>query len=218
MVLSNDKRIKKRVFHSSILCYKERDAIRMAKYSVTEKRLMKKLGISDWRHLTKDRMVKFASSIKNVDPEVAKRILAQFPDFKDYSLSLLKEYSQNIDLIIEKNKSSSEEMVSVCKSLITTLESLIASDVTDLSEKDKLIDKELEVINLMREIDADNKRYLLLVNGMLGLVSAFSFAVVGSVLGSNVKLSDKSSPESEDNDECTNCLDDDNIEIFDEEE
>lgn len=190
----------------------------MANYSVTEKKLMKKLGISDWRHLTKDRMVKFASSIKNVDPEVAKRIIAQFPDFKDYSLTLLKEYSRNIDLIIENNKNSSDEIISVCKSLIATLESLIASDDTDLSEKDKLIDKELEVIELMRRIDADNKRYLLLLNGMFGLASAFSIAVVGSILGSRVNLTDRSLPESDENDGSTEYYDDEYIEIIDEEE
>lgn len=215
MNLSQNKNM---FYYGKFLCNKERGGMRMANYSVTEKRLMKKLGISDWRHLTKDRMVKFASSIKNVDPEVAKRILAQFPDFKEYSLSLLKEYSRNIDSIIEQNKCSSDEMVSACKSLIATLESLIASDDTDLSEKDKLINKELEVIKLMRDIDADNKRYLLMLNGMLGAAFAFAIAAVGSVLGSSVKLSDKSSPESEDNDECLDCFDDDYIEIVDEEE
>lgn len=170
----------------------------MKEYNLTEKRLMKKLGISDWRHLSKDRMMTFASSIKYVNPETAKEILNQIPNFNEYSLSLLNEYSKNIESILEKNEKTNLELLSACKSLISSIESLITSKDIDSTERDELIDKELKVIELMRLIDSDNKKYHLILSGMLGLTSIFSVGILGSILGSNINFFNNSSEPEDD--------------------
>lgn len=42
--------------------------------SLTEQKVLKKLGIEDFRHLTKDKVIKMASMIDKMDPEVAKKL------------------------------------------------------------------------------------------------------------------------------------------------
>lgn len=42
----------------------------------SEKQLLKQLGISDFRHMTKDKLLAFTSSIDKVDPEVAKTAIS----------------------------------------------------------------------------------------------------------------------------------------------
>ena len=39
--------------------------------SLTEQKVLKKLGIDDFRHLTKDKVITMASMLDRMDPEVA---------------------------------------------------------------------------------------------------------------------------------------------------
>lgn len=39
---------------------------------MTEEKVLKKLGIDDFRHITKNKVIKMASMLDRVDPEVAK--------------------------------------------------------------------------------------------------------------------------------------------------
>lgn len=42
---------------------------------LTEQKVLRKLGIQDFRHLTKDKVITMASMLDKVDPEVAKKQL-----------------------------------------------------------------------------------------------------------------------------------------------
>jgi len=42
-------------------------------YQINEKRALKKLGIDDFRHLTKANVVQLASMVDKMEPEVAKK-------------------------------------------------------------------------------------------------------------------------------------------------
>lgn len=53
----------------------------MMKRTLSEKKVLKKLGIPDFRHMTKDKVVEFASMLSRMDPEVAKKALEQFPEY-----------------------------------------------------------------------------------------------------------------------------------------
>lgn len=58
----------------------------------TEIQVLKKLDIPDFRHLTKDKVIAFATMIPGMEPEVAKKALEQFPNFVSISLEIMKEY------------------------------------------------------------------------------------------------------------------------------
>ena len=47
----------------------------------TEQQVLKKLDIPDFRHLTKEKVIAFATMVPKMNPEVAKKALEQFPNF-----------------------------------------------------------------------------------------------------------------------------------------
>lgn len=60
---------------------------------MNEQKVLKKLDIPDFRHLTKDKVIKMASMLDKMDPEVAKKAIEQFPEFANttkemYSLKI----------------------------------------------------------------------------------------------------------------------------------
>ena len=74
-----------------------------------EKKVLKKLGITDFRHLTKEKVIKMASILDKMDPEVAKKALEQFPEFANTARELLGEYREFFEKGIEANNQSVKE-------------------------------------------------------------------------------------------------------------
>lgn len=61
---------------------------------MTEQQVLDNLGICDWRHMTKDKVIGFISAIPDMDPETAKAALAQFPEYVKFSfvMDMTKQY------------------------------------------------------------------------------------------------------------------------------
>ena len=63
---------------------------------LTEQKVLKKLGIEDFRYLTKDKVVKMANMLDKMNPEVAKKAIEQFPNFSNTMKEILAEYKIHI--------------------------------------------------------------------------------------------------------------------------
>lgn len=50
------------------------------KRRIDEKDLLKMLGIPSFRYMSKDKLASFVSALSDIDPDVAKKALEQFPD------------------------------------------------------------------------------------------------------------------------------------------
>ena len=47
------------------------------------------------RYRTKDKVIKMASMLDKMDPEVAKKALEQFPEFSNATKEMLKDYARD---------------------------------------------------------------------------------------------------------------------------
>ena len=56
--------------------------------TLTEQKVLRKLGIQDFRHMTKEKVTGFVSMLPRMDPEVAKKALEQFPDFTKTAIAI----------------------------------------------------------------------------------------------------------------------------------
>lgn len=50
-----------------------------------EAEIMRALGIDTWRHLSKEKTVRFAAMMPDMDTEVAMKIVEQFPEFRKFA-------------------------------------------------------------------------------------------------------------------------------------
>ena len=73
---------------------------------ITEEQVLKTLGIPDFRHMTKEKIIQFISVLPYMDPEVAKKALEQFPEFKDLMGTAVIEYKSIIIDMVESNSES----------------------------------------------------------------------------------------------------------------
>lgn len=82
----------------------------MADYSLVEQKVLKELGISDFKHVTKDNIVMLRTALDKYNPEVAKAIIAQIPEelkVESECISVLGKYASET---LENDKQTSTEI------------------------------------------------------------------------------------------------------------
>lgn len=127
------------------------------KYTLSEKKVLKKLGIKDFRHMTKDKVVSFASMLPYMNPEVAKKALEQFPSFKDLAGDMVIEYKAIVNAAFEENRVSQKAFYDACNSILESLKTELEDDEIDAVERDRIEDKMIKVAGMIGEKDRENK-------------------------------------------------------------
>ena len=177
---------KKDTFYITKGFYKKED-VEMSKL-MTEEKVLKKLGIDDFRHITKSKVIKMASMLDRVDPEVAKKAIEQFPDFSNTAKEILKEYKESLDKSLELNADSVKSYYDACNSIISSLQKEVENENLSFEEKKYFFDQMIEVSKMMGEKDSENKKFIagcvtLGVVAVTGVV-----AILGSALGGNTTI------------------------------
>ncbi len=158
------------------------------KYTISEKKVLKKLGISDFRHMTKDKIVKFASMLPYMDKEVALKALEQFPEYKDMSCQLADTYKQILSEILASNNKTVDASISACNKILDSLAKKLEKDDLTPDVIKSTQENMIKVAELMRDIDKQNKGFLLKIAGFGFLALAFVGGIAGALLGSNTQI------------------------------
>lgn len=172
----------------------ERDRIMSRPY--TELQVLKKLDIPDFRHLTKDKVIAFATMIPRMDPEVAKKALEQFPNFASTSLDIMKEYRGLIESSMQDDHESTLKCYEMYDRVMDSLERILQEDELNFDEKTYILDQMKLVADEVSRKDFEKANNRLKILGVAGGVAASIVAVLGSIIGSNIIAS-----KSDDNDE-----------------
>lgn len=69
-------------------------------YTSNEKQILSLMERTDFKNISKSDVISFASKLGELRPEVAKEVLAQFPEFVGLMKTTLTEYKGNADSIV----------------------------------------------------------------------------------------------------------------------
>lgn len=82
-------------------------------YTPMEKDVLDMMQRTDFKNISKGDVISFASKIGELRPEVAKEVLAQFPEFVGLMKSSLTEYKEMLDTIVSSDDASIKEYYGV---------------------------------------------------------------------------------------------------------
>lgn len=152
----------------------------------TELQVLKQLDIPDFRHLTKDKVIAFASMIPRMNPEVAKKALEQFPNFASTSLDIMKEYREIIETASDDDRESTQKCYEMYDRVMNSLEKILREDELTFDEKTYILDQMKFVADEVSRKDSEKSNNRLKILSIAGGVAAGIVAVLGSVIGSNI--------------------------------
>lgn len=153
--------------------------------ALTEKVVLNKLDIPDFRHLSKDKVMTFASMLPDMDPDVAKKAIEQFPEFTKTVLEVTKDYQSTLEKAMLDNSQSVKTYYDACTAIIESLQKQLENENISFSERIAITDKMIEISKMMGEKDTENKDYNLKVIAIAGVATAVIVGGVTAVLGVN---------------------------------
>lgn len=172
------------------------------KRPLTEQKILKALDIPDFRHLSKEKIITFSSMLSNMDKEVAKKALDQFPNFASATSELAKEYSSKISEALSINLESSKYVYEAYNRELDALLSMLDKDNLSSDEKFYIMERMHIVTTAIDAKDTETKKNNLKMLGIGGVVALGFAAILGSALGSNIGVKTNDECTSDDEDIC----------------
>lgn len=151
--------------------------------ALTEQKVLKKLGIPDFRHMTKEKIVGFVSMLPRMDPEVAKKALEQFPEFAKTALAITEGLKAEVETLVASNDENNHEFNEVCLTILNSLQVELAREGLSEEARTGIIDKMLQVARLMSEKDTENKAFLTGIAKCIGCVCTVLVISMAALLG-----------------------------------
>ena len=157
--------------------------------TLSEQAVLKKLGISDFRHMSKDRIMNFVSMLPYMDPEVAKKALEQFPEYREMASRVISEYKGIVENALESKTRSQQEFYEGCRKVLDSLQNELEAESLSREDKERVENKMTAVVRMIAEKDTENKKYLIKNVVLTALVAAGIVGVSASLLGANFHAS-----------------------------
>lgn len=113
------------------------------KYTSNEKQILSLLERTDFRNLSKNDILSYTSKLNELRPEVAKQVIAQFPEFAKLIQSTMIEYKDILEKIVESDDESTNQVYGIIN-----------------KEVDNASDSRKEFIEYANKVRTDLSKYL----------------------------------------------------------
>lgn len=174
-------------------------------YTEKEKQILTVLQRTDFKNLSKNDLLSFASKLSEMRPEVASQVIAQFPEFAKLLHSALIEYKEMLGKVIESDNASIQEVYNTANKELDSaaqsrvhfydLADKVRSDLSkcldnpDMSpeQQKEIRDQEMEILRMAGEKDSEIREQELemahVVDKKDSEKRAFNWKLIGTVSG-----------------------------------
>lgn len=158
------------------------------KYKLSEQKVLKTLGIEDFRHLTKSKVIHLASMLDRMEPEVAKKALDQFPEFAKTSKEMLLEYKDTLDKGLKSNDDSVKKVYDSYSTIIESLQKELDKPNLSFEDKKYIIEQMKEVADKIDKKDTENKKWIAAMATIAGVAVISVVSILAAALGGNTHI------------------------------
>lgn len=151
--------------------------------------VLKKIGASDFRSITKSQLVEFVSSIPEMDKETAIKCIEQFPEFRSHAKEIVGELYSVCNSIMENSRESQVDAINAYKTILDDLGQLLERDFIDENERFMITERMVEVADRIAELHREHNHFLQNLAAMASCVAGLALTIGGTLLG--VKMIDR---------------------------
>lgn len=163
---------------------------------------------TDFKNIKRNEMASFASMLAELRPDVAKEIIAKFPELADFMKTTLVEYRTILENIIKADDGSLNNYYKInheglddikdariyykdiCEKVLTNLDKLLDDDDLSVEESLKIINQQKEILELVNKHDEmafeQEKYYEEKANIKDSEKRQFSWKTIGTISGAIV--------------------------------
>ena len=161
-------------------------------YTKEEQLALKKFGLTDFKNISKKKMLSIASSINEVEPEVAQSIINQFSNYKDAVCNIVTEYKDIVEKSIGTSENSAKVFFEAKQMELDILNRELQREELTSEERFDILDR---ISRVTREIDMKDSEIRKFAAGVIKVVGTMVIGVaigaITSVLGSHFNIGAK---------------------------
>lgn len=147
-----------------------------------EAKTLKKLGIQDFRHMTKDHAIQLVSMLDRVSPEVAMKALEQVPYIANVAIESAQTMRESAVAAIREGREISQSTLANIDHVITALEAELARTDTSEAHRERVLEGIIELARLSAEVDRESKRHAIdVLKTVGGYLAVAGMSVVSTV-------------------------------------
>ncbi|MEU2517640.1 hypothetical protein ABZ732_02485 [Streptomyces pseudogriseolus] len=160
-----------------------------------EAEIMHALGIDTWRHLSKEKMIRFAAMMPDMDTEVAMKIVEQFPEFRKFATDAFGAIEKAHEATLADGRHSLDQVYQALRQNREIFERELQRDDLTWEQRKHLLKLIQETARLASQKDTEHKRHGgdLLKKTMLGVGSVAALAVV--FVGGRILVQNREEPD-----------------------
>ena len=158
---------------------------------VSEEEVKKALDITNFRELSKEKIMEFVSIIPKVDKEVAISIINQFPNYADMAKDMVGGMLHLCNDDLQDAKVGRKEVIESYKVVLETLREELNKGDLSLEERKRITD---DMISVAEKIEGVNDKHYTFIKDMIKNVGGtiLGVALVGvAILGAMDNNKDK---------------------------
>ena len=150
---------------------------------LTEQEALERLNLESFERLSKKDVIRLGSLLPQMQPEVAKKALEQFPEFAKAVGGMMSEYKETVAHSLQSNAEGVRACAEGCGRILGCLERELDKGDLSFEERAYIIDRMVEVSRMLGEKDSENKKFLWGLAGIAAAAVAVAGAIAAGVLG-----------------------------------
>ena len=127
---------------------------------VNEAALKRKLGIPNWRNLSKDKVLKFAAAMPEMATEVRLKLIEQFPAFKDLAKADIDAVAEAHKSTLAANENSQNHFYKASQEQREALRADLGRDDLSWEQREALHDRLDQNVRRVSQKDSESKQFL----------------------------------------------------------
>ncbi|TFD15781.1 hypothetical protein [Cryobacterium sp. TMT2-23] len=126
----------------------------------TEAQIMKALEIDSWRNLSRDKVVKFAAMMPQMDKEVQLRIIEKLPEFTSFAREMADIMERGNESTRDFNQRSQDNVYEAWRDVRAILARQLDKEDVSPEERVRIFELLMETANKASQKDSENKKFL----------------------------------------------------------
>ncbi|MCS0604626.1 hypothetical protein NX794_25915 [Streptomyces sp. LP11] len=143
---------------------------------VNEAAVKRKLGIPNWRNLSKDKVLKFAAAMPEMATEARLKLIEQFPAFKDLGNAHIDAVTEAHKSTLAANENSQNHFYKASQDQRDALQADLGRDDLSEAQRESLHDRLERNVGRVFEKDSESKQFL---GAGMKVVAAAGAAAIG---------------------------------------